>query len=130
MTGLDLDVFVGFVDALVAQYLSSSHAILRSLREGLTATTLVMVDRAGRNLPSIQATAAADLNYDAKPAGRSSVGKPQNIALNGESGVTLHRRGGLSGRSGNGGHVGRNTSAPEHVHHLLRGRVCPRLLRD
>lgn len=57
---IDLDVFVAFVDALVAQYLSSSHAILRSLLEGFVATALVMVDRAGRTVPSLQATATLD----------------------------------------------------------------------
>jgi hypothetical protein len=47
---IDLDLFVGFVDALVEQYLSSSHPILRSLTEGFLAVALVMVERAGRTV--------------------------------------------------------------------------------
>ncbi|MCW3820710.1 DUF6086 family protein [Micromonospora sp. DR5-3] len=57
---VDLDVFVGFVDALVKQYLSSSHAILRSLLEGFLATALVLVDRAGSTVPSLHAPATLD----------------------------------------------------------------------
>jgi hypothetical protein len=57
---VDLDVFVGFVDALTKQYLSSSHPILRSLLGGFLATTLVLVDRAGRTVPSLYANATLD----------------------------------------------------------------------
>jgi Family of unknown function (DUF6086) len=57
---VDLDLFVGFVDALVKQYLSSSHAILRSLLEGFLATALVLVYRAGREVPSLHAPAMLD----------------------------------------------------------------------
>jgi hypothetical protein len=57
---IDVDVFVTFVDALVQQYLSSSHAILRSLLEGFTATALVLVDRAGRSVPALQAPPSLD----------------------------------------------------------------------
>lgn len=57
---VDLDLFVGFVDALVKCYLSSSHPILRSLLEGFLATALVLVDRAGRAVPLLHATATLD----------------------------------------------------------------------
>ncbi|MEU4626384.1 DUF6086 family protein [Actinoplanes sp. NPDC023801] len=50
---IDLDAFTGFVDALVRRYLSSSHAILRSLLEGFAATAIVMVQRAGRQVPAL-----------------------------------------------------------------------------
>ncbi|MGY0002301.1 DUF6086 family protein [Micromonospora sp. I033] len=77
---IDLDVFVGFVDALVAQYLSSSHVILRSLLEGFTATALVMVDRAGRNVPSLQAPATLDpRDVSVGPAGIRRLGDPARL---------------------------------------------------
>ncbi|WP_344174801.1 DUF6086 family protein [Pilimelia columellifera] len=57
---IDLDVFVAFVDALVSQYRSSSHPILRSLLEGFTATALVLVDRAGRAVPLLPTSSALD----------------------------------------------------------------------
>ncbi|SBT44155.1 DUF6086 family protein [Micromonospora auratinigra] len=57
---IDLDVFVGFVDALVSQYRRSSHPILRSLLEGFLATALVLVDRADRDLPALRADAPLD----------------------------------------------------------------------
>ncbi|GAB3337742.1 DUF6086 family protein [Micromonospora halotolerans] len=77
---IDLDVFVSFVDALVAQYLSSSHAILRSLLEGFTATALVMVDRAGRNVPSLQAAATLDpRDVAVGPGGIRPLGDPARL---------------------------------------------------
>ncbi|MGC1209965.1 MAG: DUF6086 family protein [Micromonospora sp.] len=77
---IDLDVFVGFVDALVAQYLSSSHAILRSLLEGFTATALVMVDRAGRNVPSLQAAATlGPRDVSVGPLGIRPLGDPARL---------------------------------------------------
>ncbi|MFI7519312.1 DUF6086 family protein [Micromonospora globbae] len=77
---IDLDVFVAFVDALVAQYLSSSHAILRSLLEGFVATALVMVDRAGRTVPSLQATATLDpRDVSVGPGGIAPLGDPERL---------------------------------------------------
>ncbi|MDI6105077.1 DUF6086 family protein [Actinoplanes sp. NEAU-A12] len=52
---IDVDVFVRFVDALVLEYRSSSHQVLRSLLEGWLVTAIVMVERAGRELPSLRA---------------------------------------------------------------------------
>jgi Family of unknown function (DUF6086) len=57
---VDPEAFAAFVDALTRQYLSSSHAILRSLLEGFLATALVLVDRSGRDLPSLRMTAVLD----------------------------------------------------------------------
>lgn len=51
---LDLETFTAFVDELLKQYLTSSHRILRGLLEGFLATAVVMVSRAGRELPSLQ----------------------------------------------------------------------------
>jgi hypothetical protein len=53
---IDAEAFAAFVDALTQQYLSSSHAILRSLLEGFLATALVLVQRSGRDLPSLRRT--------------------------------------------------------------------------
>ncbi|GGN87837.1 hypothetical protein GCM10010112_70830 [Actinoplanes lobatus] len=50
---VDLDVFVPFVDALVREYRASSHAVLRSLLEGLLPAAMVLVQRAGGELPSL-----------------------------------------------------------------------------
>ena len=57
---IDPDAFAAFVDALTRQYRSSSHVILRSLLEGFLATALVLVDRSGRDLPSLRTTAVLD----------------------------------------------------------------------
>jgi hypothetical protein len=57
---LSLDEFVDFVDALVAQYLSSSHPILRALLEGFVGVALVLVERAGRDVPSLRLAATLD----------------------------------------------------------------------
>ncbi|WP_433651601.1 DUF6086 family protein [Micromonospora zamorensis] len=77
---IDLDAFVGFVDALVVQYMSSSHAILRSLLEGFIATALVLVDRAGRDVPSLQATATLDpRDVSVGPGGIRPLGDPQRL---------------------------------------------------
>ncbi|MGC4744961.1 DUF6086 family protein [Micromonospora sp. DT201] len=77
---IDLDVFVGFVDALVAQYLSSSHTILRSLLEGFIATALVMVDRAGRNVAPLQTTATLDpRDVSVGPGGIRPLGDPARL---------------------------------------------------
>ncbi|MFG3580707.1 DUF6086 family protein [Micromonospora chersina] len=77
---IDLDVFADFVDALVAQYLSSSHTILRSLLEGFTATALVLVDRAGRSVPSLQATATLDpRDVSVGPGGIRPLGDPARL---------------------------------------------------
>ncbi|WP_433315099.1 DUF6086 family protein [Micromonospora chersina] len=77
---IDLDVFADFVDALVAQYLSSSHTILRSLLEGFTATALVLVDRAGRSVPSLQATAMLDpRDVSVGPGGIRRLGDPARL---------------------------------------------------
>ncbi|AEV82323.1 hypothetical protein ACWT_1305 [Actinoplanes sp. SE50] len=51
---IDLDVFVAFVDALTGYYLGAQHPILRSLMEGFLATSIVMVQRAGRELPALR----------------------------------------------------------------------------
>jgi hypothetical protein len=78
---IDLDVFVRFVDALVAQYLSSNHAILRSLLEGFIATALVMADRAGRHVPSLQAPATLDpRDVSVGPGGIRPVGDPVRLS--------------------------------------------------
>lgn len=66
---IDLDVFTAFVGALVHRYLSSSHAILRSLLEGFTATALVMVERAGRGIPALAETATRDASAGISPLG-------------------------------------------------------------
>ncbi|MET7807041.1 DUF6086 family protein [Micromonospora chersina] len=77
---IDLDAFADFVDALVAQYLSSSHTILRSLLEGFTATALVLVDRAGRSVPSLQATATLDpRDVPVGPGGIRRLGDPARL---------------------------------------------------
>ncbi|MBQ1023997.1 DUF6086 family protein [Micromonospora sp. C95] len=77
---IDLDVFVGFVDALVAQYMSSSHAILRSLLEGFIATALVLVDRAGRDAPSLRADATLDpRDVSVGPEGIRPLGDSQRL---------------------------------------------------
>ena len=77
---VDLDVFVGFVDALTAQYLSSSHPILRSLLEGFLATALVLVDRAGRAVPSLHANATLDLrDVSVSTAGIGTLGDPRRL---------------------------------------------------
>lgn len=52
---IELDVFVAFVDSLADRYLNSNHPILRSLVEGVLATSIVMVQRAGRELPALVA---------------------------------------------------------------------------
>ncbi|MFG3690971.1 DUF6086 family protein [Micromonospora sp. NPDC047740] len=77
---VDLDVFVGFVDALVEQYLSSSHAILRSLLEGFLATALVLVDRAGRAVPALHAPATLDpRDISVGPGGIGALGDPVRL---------------------------------------------------
>jgi hypothetical protein len=75
---LDLDAFVGFVDALVKQYLSSSHPVLRSLLEGFLATTLVLVHRAGRSVPSLHAPPATldPRDVSVGPEGIGALGDP------------------------------------------------------
>nr|WP_269461024.1 DUF6086 family protein [Actinoplanes derwentensis] len=50
---IDVDVFVVFVEALVREYRSSGHPVFRSLLEGWLATAVVMVWRAGRELPAL-----------------------------------------------------------------------------
>jgi hypothetical protein len=77
---VDLNVFVSFVDALVAQHLSSSHAVLRSLVEGFLATALVLVDRGGRVVPSLYAPARLDLrDVSVGTAGIGSLGDPDRL---------------------------------------------------
>ncbi|MEH0986332.1 DUF6086 family protein [Micromonospora sp. CPCC 205556] len=77
---IELDAFVGFVDALVVQYKSSSHAILRSLLEGFIATALVLVDRAGRDVPSLRDTATLDpRDVSVGSEGIRPLGDPQRL---------------------------------------------------
>ena len=77
---VDLDAFVGFIDALVKQYVSSSHAILRSLLEGFLATSLVLVDRAGRSVPSLHAPAALDpRDVSVSSEGIGALGDPARL---------------------------------------------------
>lgn len=47
---INADEFTAFVDVLVRRYIGSRHPILRSLIEGFTATALVIVERAGRDI--------------------------------------------------------------------------------
>ena len=77
---IDLDTFTAFVDALVHRYLSSSHTILRSLLEGFTATALIMVERAGRNIPALTDTATLDpRDVSVGPAGISPLGDAERL---------------------------------------------------
>jgi hypothetical protein len=77
---VDLDVFVDFVDALVKQYLSSSHPILRSLLEGFLATALVLVHRAGRTVPSLYAPTGLDpRDVSVGPEGIGALGSPGHL---------------------------------------------------
>lgn len=57
---IDIDRFTRFVDELARRYLGSRHPILRSMIEGFTATALVLVDRAGGNVPSLSEPPAPD----------------------------------------------------------------------
>ncbi|HWS35339.1 MAG TPA: DUF6086 family protein [Actinoplanes sp.] len=77
---IDLDAFIVFVDALVRRYLSSSHTILRSLLEGFTATALVMVHRAGHNVPALAVTPALDTrDVSVGPIGISPLGDAERL---------------------------------------------------
>jgi len=72
---IDLDEFVAFVNALVQRYLSSSHAIMRSLLEGFAATALVMVERAGRRVSALDDTSELDPgDVSVGPTGISPLG--------------------------------------------------------
>jgi len=44
---IDLIQFTAFVDALVGRYGSASHLVLRTLIEGVAATGIVLIERAG-----------------------------------------------------------------------------------
>jgi hypothetical protein len=57
---IDPEAFAVFVDALTEEYRSSDHPILRSLLEGFLAIAIVLVDRSGRDLPSLRITAMLD----------------------------------------------------------------------
>jgi hypothetical protein len=57
---VDPEEFAAFVDELVQLYLAASHPSLRSLLEGFLATALVLVERTGRDLPSLRMPAAPD----------------------------------------------------------------------
>lgn len=77
---IDLDTFTAFVDALVRRYLSSSHAILRSLLEGYAATAIVMVERAGRHVAALDEPSELDLrDVSVGPVGIEPVGDPARL---------------------------------------------------
>jgi hypothetical protein len=56
---IDVATFTTFVGALVRRYRSSTHPILRSLIEAVTAVGIVLVDRAGGTVPSLAEEPAA-----------------------------------------------------------------------
>jgi hypothetical protein len=88
---LDLDTFTAFTDALVHRYLSSSHPILRLLLEGFTATALVLVERAGRSVPTPADTLPLDpRDVSIGPAGISPLGDAERLrALAGEHALAM-----------------------------------------
>jgi hypothetical protein len=74
---VDPDTFTAFVDGVTGLYLSSSHAVLRSLLEGFLGTSLVMVARAGRPVPALDEPAALDpRDVSVGPGGIGALGDP------------------------------------------------------
>lgn len=59
---IDLPVFEKFIDALVTRYQQSTHLILRSLMEGFIATSLVLIERGGGNVPALQTAPGPDVS--------------------------------------------------------------------
>lgn len=55
-----MPLFEAFVDALVDRYQWSTHLILRSLMEGFIATALVLVERGGGSVSSLDAESGPD----------------------------------------------------------------------
>ncbi|GAA2818536.1 DUF6086 family protein [Crossiella cryophila] len=52
---IDLPVFAALTDAVVRRCRESGHPVLRALLEGFAATAVVLVERAGGNLPALSA---------------------------------------------------------------------------
>jgi hypothetical protein len=59
---IDMPDFEAFADALVDRYQRSTHLILRSLMEGFIATALVLVERGGGHVPSLDTDRGPDLS--------------------------------------------------------------------
>jgi hypothetical protein len=57
---IDMDAFVSFVDVVVERYMSSNHAVLRSLLEGFLVAAIVLVGRAGRVVSALHTHAAPE----------------------------------------------------------------------
>ncbi|MEU4667587.1 DUF6086 family protein [Amycolatopsis sp. NPDC023774] len=58
---IDPPVFTAFVDALADRYQRSTHLILRSMVEGFLATAMVLLDRAGAEIPSLGREPVSDV---------------------------------------------------------------------
>jgi hypothetical protein len=84
---IDLDTFTVFVDAVVRQYLTVRHPILRSLVEGYAATALVLVQRAGRSVAALTETPVPDSrDLSVGPDGPAPLGQVERLlALAAES---------------------------------------------
>jgi hypothetical protein len=50
---VDVPVFAAFVDELVRRYARSNHSVLKSLMDGFTGTAIVLVERAGADVPAL-----------------------------------------------------------------------------
>jgi hypothetical protein len=79
---IDPDNFAAFVNALVDRYLSSHHPIFRSLLEGFLATAIVLVDRAGRDVPALTAAPSPrPRDVSVGPAGIAASGDAAHLRL-------------------------------------------------
>ena len=69
---IDMGAFETFVNALVRQYRSTTHLILRSLLEGFIATALVLVERGSGVVPALDH--APELDHTDVSAGPGGLG--------------------------------------------------------
>jgi hypothetical protein len=89
---VDPEKFAAFIDELVQLYLTSSHPSVRSLLEGFLPTALVLVDRTGRDLPSLRAPAAPHPDVSVGDDGiRPLGGLERLLRLAGEHAKTMPR---------------------------------------
>lgn len=79
---IDPDSLAAFLNALVSRYLASHHPVFRALLEGFLATAMVLVERAGRDVPALTDPPPLELrDVSVGPAGIAASGDPARLRL-------------------------------------------------
>lgn len=78
---IEMTLFVGFIDALVRRYCSSTHLILQTLIEGVAAIGIVLTERTGSTVPALSQPVQTIDPHDVAiyASGPGAVGNPARL---------------------------------------------------